>query len=118
MEIKTKRIYEPPEADDGTRILVDRLWPRGLSKAAAKLDFWAKALSPSRELRKWYSHDPEKWPEFRKRYAAELKGQPAEVALLLEKIKAGPVTFLYASTERRLNNAEALKLYLAKKSKG
>jgi len=112
MQIKIRRIYDEAGPEDGTRILVDRLWPRGLSKEAAKVDQWARSISPSNELRKWYGHDPEKWKEFRRRYGAELDGQAEEVALLLERIGEGPVTFLYGSTERRLNNAEALKLYL------
>lgn len=112
MEIRIKRIYEPPGPDDGTRILVDRLWPRGISREAAKIDYWARAVSPSDSLRKWYGHDPDQWPEFRKRYAGELDGQVEEVALLAEKLKAGPVTFLYGSVERKWNNALALKLYL------
>ena len=113
MGIKIKRVYDRPGPEDGTRILVDRLWPRGLSKEAAKVDHWAKKIAPSNELRKWYGHDPEKWDEFRRRYGAELDGQAEEVALLREKLAKGPATFLYGSTERRINNAEALKLYLA-----
>ncbi len=114
MDIRIKRIYEQPGPDDGARILVDRLWPRGLSREAAKVDHWARTVSPSDALRKWYGHDPDKWPEFRKRYAGELEVQGEEVALLIEKIKAGPVTFLYGSVERKRNNALALKLYLEK----
>lgn len=75
MEIRIKRIYDGTDPEDGTRILVDRLWPRGLSKEAAKVDHWAKEISPSNELRKWYGHDPAKWGEFQKRYAAELEGK-------------------------------------------
>ena len=114
MDIRLKRVYEKPEPGDGTRILVDRLWPRGLSKQAAKIDYWAKMISPSSELRKWYGHDPAKWAEFQQRYAAELDGQAAEVALLLKKMEQGPATFLYGSTEKQLNNAHALKIYLEK----
>ncbi len=115
MEIRIKRIYEQPGPDDGMRILVDRLWPRGLSRQAAKVDHWARTVSPSNALRQWYGHDPDKWAEFRKRYAEELDAQGEEVALLLEKIKVGPVTFLYGSVERKRNNALALKLYLEKR---
>lgn len=112
MDIRIKRIYEQQDPGDGTRILVDRLWPRGLSKEAAKVDYWARMIAPSNELRKWYGHDPAKWAEFQKRYAAELDGQAAEVALLLKKIEHERATFLYSSTEKKRNNAHALKYYL------
>jgi uncharacterized protein YeaO (DUF488 family) len=112
MDIRIKRIYEQRDPGDGTRILVDRLWPRGLSKEAAKVDYWARLIAPSNELRKWYGHDPAKWAEFQKRYATELDGQAAEVALLLKKIEHGRATFLYSSTEKKRNNAHALKYYL------
>jgi uncharacterized protein YeaO (DUF488 family) len=114
MDIRIKRVYEQPDPGDGTRILVDRLWPRGISKEAAKIDYWARTISPSGEIRKWYGHDPARWAEFQRRYAAELDGQAGEVALLLKKIEQGPATFLYGSTENKLNNANALKLYLEK----
>jgi uncharacterized protein YeaO (DUF488 family) len=110
--IKIRRVYDKPDPADGVRILVDRLWPRGLSKEAAKVDVWAKNLSPSHELRKWYGHDPEKWEEFKKRYFAEMDGNPADVENLKEQIRGHAVTFLYSSKEERLNNAQALKLYL------
>ncbi|MBI5593054.1 MAG: DUF488 family protein [Deltaproteobacteria bacterium] len=112
MDIRIKRVYEKPDPGDGTRILVDRLWPRGLSKEAAKIDYWALTVSPSNELRKWYGHDPAKWVEFQRRYAAELDEQAGEVAILRKRIEQGPATFLYGSTEKELNNAHALKLYL------
>ncbi len=115
MDIRIKRVYEQPEPGDGTRILVDRLWPRGLSKEAAKVDYWARVISPSNELRKWYGHDPAKWAEFQQRYAAELDGQAMDVALLCKKIEQAPATFLYGSTEKKLNNAYALRLYLEKR---
>jgi uncharacterized protein YeaO (DUF488 family) len=114
MDIRIKRVYEQPDPGDGIRILVDRLWPRGLSKEAAKIHYWAKMISPSSELRKWFGHDPAKWVEFQQRYAAELNGQAEEVAFLLKKIEQGTATFLYGSTEKKLNNAHALKLYLEK----
>ncbi len=110
--IRLKRVYERPEPRDGTRILVDRLWPRGLSKEAARVDFWAKAISPSNELRRWYSHDPEKWPAFQARYFAELDGNPQGVEELRRHLGPGPVTFLFSSTEEHLNNAAALREYL------
>ncbi|MDD5169622.1 MAG: DUF488 family protein [Syntrophales bacterium] len=115
MEIKIKRVYEKPEPEDGTRILVDRLWPRGLKKEAAKVDHWMRAISPSNDLRKWYAHDPDKWPEFQKRYGAELNGLEKDVDTLIEILGQGPATFLYSSTEQKINNAWALKLYLEKR---
>lgn len=113
--IKTKRVYDAPEAADGRRILVDRLWPRGLTKEKAKIDYWAKDVSPSDGLRKWYGHDPAKWEEFRKRYDAELGKNAAGIDALIEAMGKGDVTFVFSSTERSINNAEALKLYLEKR---
>jgi len=113
-EIKIKRVYEQPQAQDGTRIIVDRLWPRGLSKEKAKIDFWMKDAAPSNELRKWYGHEPAKWEEFKKRYFAELDGQADEVTRLASISKKGRTTFLYSSKEEKINNAQALKLYMEK----
>lgn len=110
--IRIKRVYEEPEASDGRRILVDRLWARGVSKEKAKVDVWVKEIAPSTELRRWYGHDPGKWTEFKNRYAAELETKPGIVEELLEEVQAGIVTFLYSSKEERLNNAVALKEYL------
>lgn len=115
-KIAIKRVYDAPAASDGRRILVDRLWPRGLTKDKAKIDHWAKDVSPSNELRKWYGHDPAKWDEFRKRYFAELDRNAAAVEALIGAMGKGPVTFVYGSTERVVNNAEALRLYLQKKA--
>ncbi len=112
MEIKIKRAYEKPSNADGYRILVDRLWPRGISKEKAKIDFWPKELSPSTELRQWYGHDPKKWSEFKSRYFAELESNPELVNELLEYVRKGVVTFVYSSKEQRLNNAVALKEYV------
>lgn len=112
MEIRIKRIYAEAAPDDGMRILVDRLWPRGLSKEKAGVDFWAKELAPSSELRRWYGHEPERWPEFKDRYFQELEGHPEAVKELLHYTERGLVTFLYSSKEERLNNAVALKEYL------
>lgn len=112
MGIKIKRAYESPNDSDGYRILVDRLWPRGISKEKAKIDYWPKELAPSTELRHWYSHDPEKWSEFKSRYFAELNGNPELVRELLQHIRKGRVTFVYSSKEQRLNNAVALKDYI------
>ncbi len=91
---------------------VDRLWPRGLSKAKAKIDHWARGIAPSSELRRWYGHDPDKWSQFKTRYFAELDSHSDKVAELLAYIGREPVTFLYSSEEQRLNNAFALKEYL------
>jgi uncharacterized protein YeaO (DUF488 family) len=112
MEIKTKRAYESPSETDGYRILVDRLWPRGISKEKAKIDFWPKELAPSTELRRWYHHDSPQWPEFKSRYFAELDGNPELVKELLEWVSKGVVTFVYSSREQRLNNAAALREYI------
>jgi len=110
--LRVKRIYEPAERADGTRILVDRLWPRGLTKEAAAIDHWAKAVAPSNELRTWYAHDPAKWPEFRRRYNAELAANPAALAELRSHLGSGPATLLYQSKEAEINNAVALREYL------
>ena len=116
MKLRTKRIYEEPAKADGRRILVDRLWPRGLSKANAKIDFWARAISPSNELRRWYQHDPSKWDEFRRRYFAELDANPSGVAELRSQLVGAKVTILFGSKEERLNNAAALVEYLEARS--
>ena len=113
--IKLKRVYLPATKADGCRVLVDRLWPRGLSKRKAAVDHWLRDVAPSTVLRKWYGHEPERWPEFRRRYAKELKGQKdavAELRALLKQHKT--VTFLFSSKEEGLNNAAALKAYLRK----
>jgi uncharacterized protein YeaO (DUF488 family) len=110
--IKIKRIYDTPTPDDGIRILVDRLWPRGLSKEKAKVDLWLKEIAPSNELRKWYGHDPKKWAEFRKKYFKDLDTKRELVNQIVQKIKEGDVTLLYSSKEEKLNNAVALKEYI------
>ena len=112
MRLQTKRVYDKPDPSDGRRILIDRLWPRGLRKAAAKVDFWAKAVAPSNELRRWYGHEPAKWDEFQRRYRAELAANPAGLEALETHLGPGTVTLLYGSTETRLNNATALRDYL------
>lgn len=114
--IKIKRVYEPPAQEDGFRVLIDRLWPRGLTKEKAKLNQWMKEVAPSDELRKWFSHDPEKWEEFKKKYSKELDGKQ----VLLEKIKQlekeqKTVTLLYSAKDTERNNAVALKEILEKK---
>ncbi len=110
--IRIKRVYETPGKEDGTRILVDRLWPRGLSKEKAKVEFWLREIAPSNELRKWYGHDPAKWQEFKARYAQEMEDKGELIREILRNVEKGTVTFLYGSTEQRLNNAVALKEYV------
>ena len=112
MKLQTKRVYDPKSTSDGKRILVDRLWPRGLTKAEADIDFWARAIAPSNELRRWYQHTPEKWQEFRRRYFAELDENPEGVAALRAELGRGTVTFVYSSKATQRNNATALMEYL------
>jgi uncharacterized protein YeaO (DUF488 family) len=107
--IRIKRIYEPPAAEDGLRILVDRLWPRGLTKDKAKVDLWAKEIAPSHELRQWYGHDPVKWEAFKKKYCKEIENKEEAIDFIAQRAKKGTVTFLFSSQEQKLNNAAALK---------
>ena len=108
-----KRIYEPPVPEDGKRILVDRLWPRGLSKDDARLDEWLKEVAPSDELRRWFGHDPAKWEEFRRRYRQELKTQGEILERLRNEARKGTVTLLFAAKDEERNNAVVLKEMLA-----
>ena len=110
--IQLKRAYEKPARSDGLRILVERLWPRGVSKAKAKIDLWLKNLAPSASLRTWYGHEPARWPEFRKRYHAELKKTGDLTALLRLVTEQSAVTFVYAAADRERNSAIVLKEYL------
>ncbi len=110
--VKIKRVYDPPAPVDGRRILIDRLWPRGLRKEGARIDAWMKDIAPSTELRKWFNHDPEKWNEFRKRFFAELDGAQESVDGIIAAARKGTVTLLFGSKEVRYNNAVALKQYL------
>jgi len=110
--LKLKRIYEEPEKSDGYRVLVDRLWPRGVSKEKAALDLWLKAIAPSTELRQWFGHDPAKWEEFRKRYKEELKNNTEEVSTLEKLIKTNQVTLLYGAKDEEHNEAVVLKEYV------
>ena len=112
MSIHLKRVYAPPAEEDGYRVLVDHLWPRGMRKADAALDRWIKEVAPSERLRKWFHHDPEKWEEFKSRYFLELDGNPEPLIELDKKARKGRLTLLYASKEERFNNAVALKEYL------
>jgi uncharacterized protein YeaO (DUF488 family) len=105
--ISIKRIYEPPSPGDGRRILVDRLWPRGVSKASAHLDAWLKEVAPSSELRRWFDHRPERWPAFRQRYIGELKSNPS-LSTLREMAAGAPVTLLYAARDQAHNEAVVL----------
>ena len=109
MMFKTKHVYGPPDKADGFRVLVDRLWPRGLSKEKAQIDYWARGISPSTELRRWYGHDPEKWPEFRRRYREELRDRDTDLKQLRRLVREGAVTFVYASRETRHNSAAVLR---------
>jgi uncharacterized protein YeaO (DUF488 family) len=108
-KLKIKRVYAEPAKADGTRILVDRLWPRGVSKARAKLDLWLKEIAPSPELRKWFGHDPKKWLRFRTRYKSELKRHAEQLALIKSRARAGVVTLLYAARDQEHNEAVVLK---------
>ncbi|ODT77273.1 MAG: hypothetical protein ABS69_08795 [Nitrosomonadales bacterium SCN 54-20] len=117
MNLKLKRVYEPSDKNDGTRILVDRLWPRGMTKAKAGVDIWLKELAPSAELRKWFGHDPDKWTEFKKRYRAELEENDEQLARLREEIKKGAVTLLYGAKDEEHNDAVALAEFLRDQKK-
>jgi len=108
MSVSIKRVYESPGPTDGKRVLVDRLWPRGITKAQAKIDLWLKDIAPSNELRKWFSHDPEKWPDFQRKYRDELKGSPA-LADLKEWAHNGKVTLVFAAKDESRNNAVVLR---------
>ena len=113
MAIQVKRVYEAPAPEDGLRVLVDRLWPRGLSKEKAAVDHWAREIAPSDDLRRWYGHDPARWAAFRKRYFAELDANAEAVADLAGRLRGRRATLLFGSKEERLNNAAALQAYLA-----
>ncbi|WP_025916841.1 DUF488 domain-containing protein [Herminiimonas sp. CN] len=110
--IRLKRAYQPAAADDGQRILVDRLWPRGVRKTDAAIDQWAKDLAPSTALRQWFGHDPARWPEFCQRYAAELQQQPEPLAQLRALAQRQPVTLVFSAHDEAYNNAVALRDFL------
>lgn len=112
--IQVKRIYEPAAKSDGFRVLVDRLWPRGISKAAAKLDLWLPDIGPSTTLRKWFNHDPVRWPDFQRRYHAELEEKRALLTTIQEQAKTRPVTLLYSAKNEVHNQAVALQGFLLK----
>jgi len=109
MKVAIKRVYEEPKESDGSRILVDRLWPRGLSKEKARVDLWLKDIAPSNELRKWFAHDAKKWPEFQERYKDELKSHSAQFAELKQHAAKGPVTLLFAAKDVEHNEAVVLQ---------
>lgn len=109
MSIKIKRVYEKPDKEDGFRVLVDRLWPRGFTKEKAHVDLWLKEIAPSTELRKWFGHEPEKWPEFKKKYLQELKENEKPVSILRDYLKKGTVTLVYAAKDQVHNEALVLK---------
>lgn len=113
---RIKRVYAAASPADGTRVLVDALWPRGLSREAARLDAWCKSVAPSAELRRWFGHDPARWEEFLVRYHAELDANPEAIAELRTHLGRGPATLLYAARDEGHNNAVALREYLAQKS--
>jgi uncharacterized protein YeaO (DUF488 family) len=110
--IKTKRIYEKPNTSDGSRLLVDRVWPRGLKKDELALDGWLKDVAPSDRLRNWFGHDPRKWNEFRRRYFTELRGKTEAWTAILEKARQSEITLLYGARDPRRNNAAALRDFL------
>jgi uncharacterized protein YeaO (DUF488 family) len=110
--IRLKRVYQEPEREDGLRVLVERLWPRGLKKEQVAVDLWLKEVAPSPQLRTWFGHDPAKWEEFCRRYRSELENQPAPVNILKEKSREGTVTLVYATRDERHNAALALKIFL------
>ena len=112
MAIKVKRIYEQPSEDDGFRILVDRLWPRGISKDKANVDLWLKDIAPSTELRKWFDHKEERWDKFKKRYFGELEKKTALLDTIIGKVRKGSVTLLYSAKNDTFNNAVALVEYI------
>jgi uncharacterized protein YeaO (DUF488 family) len=112
MELKIKRAYEKPETTDGKRILVDRLWPRGLTKEKARVDLWLKDIAPTTKLRKWFGHDSGKWKEFRKRYNEELKKNTDQVGVMKKQLKKGTVTLVYGAKDEKHNEALVLKKWL------
>lgn len=117
MPIYLKRVYDPPAPDDGLRILVDRLWPRGLSKATAHLDLWAKEVAPSTALRQWFNHDPARWAEFQRRYTDELQENPA-VAALDDRVGGHTATLLYGAKDIEHNHAIVIRAFLEKSQYG
>jgi uncharacterized protein YeaO (DUF488 family) len=118
MNLRVKRIYDEPDERDGLRVLVDRVWPRGVSKASARVDRWMQEVAPSTDLRKWFGHDPARWDAFRERYAGELEEHPGALAELAQAASRGPVTLLYAARDGAHNNAIALREHLLQRLSG
>jgi uncharacterized protein YeaO (DUF488 family) len=116
MDIGLKRAYDPPAPGDGRRVLVDRIWPRGIARDELRIEAWLKELAPSSGLRKWFGHDPDKWRDFKERYARELDQGPAELAQLVDMAEAGRVTLVFGAKDTEHNNAVALKEYLERRS--
>jgi uncharacterized protein YeaO (DUF488 family) len=114
MNIQIKRVYEHPDKDDGMRILVDRLWPRGLTKKKASVDLWLKDIAPSTELRKWFAHDPDKWKKFRGRYQTEIRNNHDLIKALKQKAREGTITLIYGARDQKHNEALVLKQFLEK----
>ena len=110
--VHIKRVYDPPSRSDGYRVLVDRIWPRGVKKADAALDEWLRELAPSPELRKWFDHDPERWSTFQKRYRAELRERKSQLEALRQQAARRPVTLLYGAKDRRFNQAVVIQKVL------
>jgi uncharacterized protein YeaO (DUF488 family) len=116
--IRLKRAYEAPAANDGARVLVDRLWPRGVKKADAAIDLWMKDIAPSTELRRWFGHDPARWPEFRRCYAAELREHPDRLEELRDMARRGPLTLVFGARDEAHNDAVVLREMLLGKAGG
>jgi uncharacterized protein YeaO (DUF488 family) len=112
MNIKIKRVYEQPDKEDGMRILVDRLWPRGLTNQKARVDLWLKTIAPTTALRQWFGHDPSKWEEFRQRYLDELQENDEQVRILKQEMKKGAVTLVYGARDTEHNEALVLQGFL------
>ena len=112
-KIRIKRVYEKADAKDGLRILVDRVWPRGMTKQRLRADIWLKSVAPSAELRNWFKHDPSKWNEFKKRYFRELDQNSEGTRMLIDAVEKEPVTLLYSAKDERFNQAAALVQYLS-----
>ena len=115
MNIQLKRVYEEPDETDGKRILIDRLWPRGLTKEKARIEIWLKDIAPSTELRTWFGHDPSKWDDFKKRYKNELKNNSETVSKLIEQMAQGKVTLVYSAKDKEHNDAVVLAEYLGER---
>jgi uncharacterized protein YeaO (DUF488 family) len=112
MQIKIKRVYEQPEKTDGERILVDRLWPRGLTKEKADVDLWLKEIAPSTELRRWFAHDPNKWKTFRRRYETEIRHNDDLIKILKQRARERTITLIYGARDEKHNEALVLKQFL------